>query len=236
MIENIPFALVIYSTLLTVLAGLLFLLAFRKGHHRAQKRAHAFALLLLGYLTFHATLSLNRWFMDKANGHLHLLFPILFPTLLLAVIVFTPRGKRFVLSLNSNLLFTIQLLRIPLAALVYILATWKQAPWQITFFGWNFDLVYGIFTLMLLPTWRKKKHSKIFIFWNALGGILIVYQMVLWWLSAQSKVQVIGLNQPNFSATHFPFEWNLSILFPLFLAAHAILLVQATTKHELPKL
>lgn len=236
MIEKIPFALVIYSCVLTVLSGLIFLTAFRKGHHRAQKRAHAFALLLLGYITFQATLSLNRWFMDKTNGHLHLLFPILFPIILLAVIAFTPRGKRFVLSLNPNWLFILQLVRIPLAALVYILATWKQAPWQITFFGWNFDLIFGLLTLALLPLWRKKKHSKIFIFWNALGGILILYQFILWWLSAQSKIQTIGLNQPNFSATHFPFEWNLSILFPLFLAAHVVLHIQATHKHEVPTL
>jgi hypothetical protein len=64
MIENLPFSLILVTCIITVLAGMMMTYAFVRGHHRAQQRAHLFALALLGWSIFQATLALNRWFLS----------------------------------------------------------------------------------------------------------------------------------------------------------------------------
>ena len=59
MIENIPFSLVVLTSILTLLSGVMMTYAFVRGHHRTQQRAHMFALALLGWSIFQATLALK---------------------------------------------------------------------------------------------------------------------------------------------------------------------------------
>jgi hypothetical protein len=236
MIENLPFSLIVVTCIITVLAGMMMTYAFVRGHHRAQQRAHLFALALLGWSIFQATLALNRWFMDKKTGTGHLLFPIVFSSVLILLLAFTPRGARFLRALRPSWLYSLQYLRIPIASMFYILATWKQTPWEMTFYGMNFDIAFGGIALLCMPIFPKKKskYKLAFSIFNVVGIASIVWQYILVLGSVPSDSQWLGLTQPNYAATHFPYGWFVTVIFPLILASNVAMLVQNLTHHEKP--
>lgn len=238
MIENIPFSLIILTSVLTVLTGIMMTYAFVRGHHRAQQRAHMFALALLGWSIFQATLALNQWYMNIKTGTGHLLFPIVFSSVLILLLAFTPRGARFLLALRPSWLYSLQYLRIPVAGMLYILATWKQTPWEITFYGMNFDIAFGFLALLCAPIFPKKKskYKLAFSIFNIVGMISIFWQYILILGSVPSDSQWLGLTQPNYAATHFPYGWIVTVILPLILSSNVALLVQNLTHNEKPSM
>ncbi|MEZ4799057.1 MAG: hypothetical protein R2809_04600 [Flavobacteriales bacterium] len=219
---DVPFGLVVFFIVTTLLFYFGFIWAMLKGSERVQKRVHVLALAILAWLIFQSTLTLNRWYMDREAMPPHIMFPVLFMFAMFALLAFTPRGKRFLNGLSLEVITWLHLVRIPVEIALYWLAFYKQAPWSMTFYGHNYDIVFGI-TAPIIAYFgiRKKKISPVIIkVWNILGVVSLLIIMITAAGATATKIQAWDFDRPNYAITHFPFSWLPSFIAPMVLLAH----------------
>lgn len=215
--------LFIFTALITYIL-LLFPLLW--GNERVQKRVHTIALLMLAWVIFQSTLSLNGWYMDRKAMPPHLFFPIATSVGIMLLLFFTSRGKRFLDGLSPKMLAWIHIVRIPVEISLYYLAFYKQAPWSMTYFGHNYDIVFG-FTAPIVAYfgYGKKMISPLLLkIWNALGVVSLLVIVVTAIGAAPGPLQSWDFNQPNFAVMHFPFSWLPAFIVPVVLFSHLVLL------------
>jgi phosphoglycerol transferase MdoB-like AlkP superfamily enzyme len=92
-----------------------------------------------------------------------------------------------------------------------------------TFEGKNFDIVFGISTLLILTLGLYKgsvMRIKILLIWNLIG-LLFLGNIVFYALfSSPSSFQKFAFDQPNIAVLRFPFPWLPTFIVPLVLFAH----------------
>lgn len=229
MIENIALSTHILNMSILFLAALLLGVLLNSSSERIQKRILSIELGLLFWILFQTTLSLNRWYMDQKSGALHLIFPFLFPIAIYIFLNATPRGKRLFLGLNQKNLILLQTIRIPMGVLFLLLSKDRQAPMEMTIFGLNFDLIIGALALFAYLFYqrialnRKLVHSL-----HILGLMSMLVQMILAFFSVAGPHQRMGITQPFYAATHFPFSLTPTVLFGFLFVAHLLAIAPKT--------
>ncbi|MFN6378909.1 MAG: hypothetical protein ACK4WD_06525 [Flavobacteriales bacterium] len=219
---NFFFIAITLVTYLFIVSSLIF------GNDRVRKRMHAIALLMLAWVIFQSTLSLNRWYMDREAMPPHLVFPVATTLVILSLLLFTGRGKRFISGLSLQTLTWLHVIRIPVEIALYWLAFYKQVPWSMTFYGHNFDIIFGITApIMAFGYFHKGWFSlKVLKIWNTLGVISLLIIVVTAFGAAPSPIQAWDFERPNYAVTHFPFSWLPSFIVPAVLFAHLVALVR----------
>ena len=219
---NFFFIAITLVTYLFIVSSLIF------GNDRVRKRMHAIALLMLAWVIFQSTLSLNRWYMDREAMPPHLAFPVATTLVILSLLLFTERGKRFISGLSLQTLTWLHVIRIPVEIALYWLAFYKQVPWSMTFYGHNFDIIFGITApIMAYGHFQKGWFSlKVLKIWNILGVISLLIIVITAFGAAPSPIQAWDFERPNYAVTHFPFSWLPSFIVPSVLFAHLVVLVR----------
>lgn len=155
------------------------------------------------------------------------------PAIFAAVIIGTILLTIFSLSniktvvLNSKLLLSIHILRIPVELVLYQLYLQHKVPLSMTYQGMNFDIVMGISALLLLVYMLlsgKKINRKRFIAWNILGIGFLLFIVTLGILSSPLPIQQFAFNQPNIAVLAFPYCLLPAGVVPVVLMAHILLL------------
>lgn len=212
---------------ITLFAFVLFLSTMWKSKsERVQKRLHPIALLTLAWIIFQSTLSLNGWYMDRKAMPPHLIFPIISAVIGIVLLFVTGRGRRFIDGLSESALTWIHVVRLPVELSLYALALAKQVPWSMTYYGHNFDIVFGISAPLVAFAMYSKKwmsHS-VFLGWNILGIISLLIIVITAIGAAPSPLQMWDFERPNYAVLHFPFSWLPSFIVPLVLLSHLILI------------
>lgn len=130
-------------------------------------------------------------------------------------------------ALNSKLLLSIHILRIPVELVLYQLYRQHKIPLSMTYKGVNFDIIMGISALiLLLYTLRSKNHinRSFFIGWNILGIGFLLFIVVLAILSSPLPIQQFAFDQPNLAVLAFPYCLLPAGVVPVVLVAHILLL------------
>ncbi len=222
---DLPWYITLTFILATFFAFLLSALSvLLSGRKRLSSKANILSVLLLLWLIFQSTLSLSGWYMFREANPPHILFPVLINVGLFALGLSTPLGKKFMDSLPLRWLMWIFVLRVPVEVCLYWLAQHKQSPWSITFMGENFDIVFGL-TAPIFILWylyRPTSSRKLFLVWNILGLVSVIYLMVRVLGSVPTVMQAWDFSQPNYSVLHFPFIWLIAFLLPLQLFTHIV--------------
>lgn len=154
-------------------------------------------------------------------------YPILFPiviivTILLSVFCFRKIEKR---KCNPIFLLSIHILRIPVELLLFLLFLEKKVPQTMTFSGWNFDILIGISTLLILLFSTKEKwKSTLFIFWNCIGIVFLMIIVLLAILSSPLPIQLFAFDQPNVAVLEFPYCFLPTCIVPLVMMSHGLLI------------
>ena len=219
---NFFFIAITLVTYLFIVSSLIF------GSDRVRKRMHAIALLMLAWVIFQSTLSLNRWYMDREAMPPHLAFPVATTLVILSLLLFTGRGKRFISGLSLQTLTWLHVIRIPVEIALYWLAFYKQVPWSMTFYGHNFDIIFGITApIMAYGYFQKGWFSlKVLKIWNILGVISLLIIVITAFGAAPSPIQAWDFERPNYAVTHFPYSWLPSFIVPAVLFSHLVVLVR----------
>jgi hypothetical protein len=193
-------------------------------HVKVQQGSKTIALLLLLWIIFQSTLSLNRWYMDRLSMPPNMAFPIITWLVIISALFFVPRFKNWLNQVNLNLLTWIHIVRIPVEMCLYWLALQKQLPWSMTFNGYNFDIIFGFTApiMALLYFTFKKIPARVMLIWNVLGLISVLAVVARGIGAVPSPIQSWDFSQPNYAVMHFPFIWLPSFIVPVVVLSHLI--------------
>ncbi len=137
----------------------------------------------------------------------------------------SPIGKRLAEHTPLAWLVGFHAFRLPLELVMHVAAREGVMPPQMTFTGWNFDIVTGI-TALLVATLVAIDPSrrKLVAAWNALGSALLVAIAVIA-IASLPQIHAFGTapQQINTWVAYFPFVWLPAALVSSALLGHAIL-------------
>ena len=103
-----------------------------------------------------------------------------------------------------------------------------------TFEGWNFDILIGISALMILVyQFVSKKNVKplLFMIWNSLGIMLLLFIVCLAILSSPLPIQQLAFDQPNVAVLEFIYCFLPTCLVPLVFVSHILLIKKHVRKN-----
>jgi len=216
---------------LTTFVGFLFAIAFSKKQ-TISKYATWVSVPVLLWIIFQSTLSLNRWYMDRTTAHL--LFPYLFTSILILLVVFVPRLREWTLGLHIEILIGLQLLRLPMEGLLHWAAYHRQTPLALTFYGGSAELLIAAATPVMLYLYRKNKSANRLwlLIWSYAGVASLTHLWIRTIFSAPSSIQNWGFEIPNYLMVHFPGSWIVTVIIPILMFAHLAVSAQLGKKGE----
>jgi hypothetical protein len=152
------------------------------------------------------------------------------------VVAFTRYGTRFVIGLPLWLLIAGQAFRFPLELLMHRAAEEGVMPPQMTYTGWNFDIVTGV-TAIPVAWWLARGHAharSIAVAWNVMGAVLLTNILVIALLSTPI-FQAFGPERLNTWVAHPPYVWLPSMMVVCAITAHLVIArkLRATAKRRL---
>jgi hypothetical protein len=151
---------------------------------------------------------------------------LLFVTVLTVstVVAFTRYGTRFVAGLPLWILVAGQAFRFPLELLMHRAATEGVMPPQMSYTGWNFDIVTGL-TAIPVAWWlaRGHKHARaLAVAWNVLGSLLLANILIIAMLSTP-LVAAFGPNRLNVWVAYPPYVWLPTMMVVCAITGHLVI-------------
>ncbi len=145
---------------------------------------------------------------------------IFVPTIAGVFLIAFSRVGKSVANYSVAFLIGFQSFRIIVELLIHQAVQEGIAPPQMTWIGFNFDIVTGVTALLLLPFANKLPVWAVHL-WNACGAALLVLVIVVAILSMPTGFQ--QLKPDNIWVAHFPFVWLPVGLVSFALLGHLIL-------------
>lgn len=154
-----------------------------------------------------------------------LLAPVL---IALLVTVLLPKGRNWLRGLPLFALTAIHALRLPVELVLHDAYGAGLVPRDMTYSGFNFDILSGITAITLLLWLRSSRPPgrTVLLLWNLACLALLFVVVGTAVLSIPSTVQRINFQQPNVLVTTTPWVLLPTVLVPSVLFAHVAALVQ----------
>ena len=143
-------------------------------------------------------------------------------TLLGAVMAFTRFGTRLVDGLPISVLIACQAFRFPLELLMHRAYSEGVMPYQMSYSGWNFDILTGLTALPV--AWAlhyRRAGRRLAVVWNVMGSLLLLNIVTI----AVISTPIVGLFGPDLLNT-----W---VMFPPFVWLPAVMVLMALVGHLL---
>lgn len=220
--ETLPLSLT-YSFYALIAWGLSSLfIAFRILAGDNVKLGIALRLGVLAWLGVPAVLALRGLFFQMGVTPPYLMRVVFLMALMICLFSFSAWGKWAAERLPLSFLVGLQGFRFPLEILLYSLAGRALLPVEMTFAGYNFDIVTGVLALVLwlLLHLRLAPAWALWAF-NLLGMIFLVTVVTV---AVLSFPEPFGLFTPNtLLMAFYPWIWLPTFLVQLALLAHLLL-------------
>ncbi|MBK6627617.1 MAG: hypothetical protein IPJ87_10605 [Flavobacteriales bacterium] len=184
-------------------------------------------LLLVALGVVHAALAARGVYADPTAfppPQMALLAPVLLALVLCAAL---PSGRRWMRGLPLFALTAIHVLRIPVELVLHQGYEAGLLPRDMTYAGFNFDILSGISAALLLPWLRSARPPgrAVLIGWNIACLALLAIVVTTAVLSIPSSVQRINFDRPNVLVTALPWVLLPAVLVPVVLWAHVSALI-----------
>lgn len=142
----------------------------------------------------------------------------------------SPVGRTIARNLSWPMLIRLQVFRIPIEMWLYQMWIHGHIPRQMTFVGWNVDVISGITAAALaLYIGRRGYSARLVLAWNILGLALLAVVVGIAVTSAPTPMKMF--EGPALTLVfEAPFNWIASVLVMTALAGH--ILVFRKMKHE----
>jgi hypothetical protein len=130
--------------------------------------------------------------------------------------------------LPLSLLTLVHVIRVPVELVLYWLFLAKFVPREMTFAGWNFDIVSGVLAIVVyLVVFRFGIGSRaVLAGFNLLGLMLLFVIVTTAALAVESPLQRIAFEQPNRAIVYFPYALLPTVVVPIVLFSHIASLVK----------
>lgn len=239
--ENIPFYISILFILLTLSLFYLFMHHFKFALNRVdyseRKKNNIFRLVPSGiflWLVFLAVVAYSDFFLDFSGLPPRIFLALGPPLLVILLAVFSGSLDKLLLKLRPWWLINIQSFRIVMEIILWLLFIENIIPVQMTFEGYNFDILVGL-TAIPVSYWcfkRRKFHYKPVIVWNILGIMILLNIVAIAVMSTPSPFRVF-MNEPaNTMVGYYPFIWLPGFVVPMALFLHLASLRQIWLKRR----
>lgn len=229
MSEGAADALLAIRTVFTSIVnlGILFLVSGtwvagrRLGEGPRTIRRWALATLLgaVAWLALTAFLAVRGTFLDMTSRPPP--FVVLMPlaTAGTFALAFSPLGTRLARGLTPMGLVGFQGLRVAIEFVLHALHGLGAVPVQMTWSGWNFDVVAGGTALLLIGMWKQGLAGRrLLLAWNVLGLALLANIVTIALLSMPLPIRQFWNEPANTFVFHAPWIW-----LPTFLVQGALL-------------
>jgi hypothetical protein len=212
--SHLPF----YISFIFVLTVFLTVLVF----YIATKKSKTTLVILSSWLLLQAIISLTGFYTVTSNAPPRSTLLIFPPIILIIILFLTPKGKKYIDSLNIKTLTILHTIRLPVEIVLFWLFIQKAIPQIMTFEGRNFDVISGITApLIYYIGFYKIKTGRISIlFWNFFCLGLLINIFIIAVLSAPFPFQKFAFDQPNIAMQYFPYVWLPCCLVPIVLFSH----------------
>jgi hypothetical protein len=143
--------------------------------------------------------------------------------LLTVVLAFSPFGTRLVRGLTLAGLVGYQAFRIAVELLLFAFHREGVIAVQMTFEGWNFDVVTGVSALVLALAARRRALPRWVVFaWNVVGLALLALIVTIAVLAMPTNFHWTGFEPPNRFVSEPPFIWLPTLLVQGALFGHLL--------------
>ena len=166
--------------------------------------------------------------------------PPLLPTtglcVLLWVAIATSRVGRGLDALPVAAVIAFHAFRLPLELMMHAAADAGVMPRQMSYSGWNFDIVTGASAVLVAVLAALGKAPRpLLLAWNALGSVLLLVVVVVA-ISSVPPLLAFGSapEQANTWVAYAPFIWLPTLLVPAAVAGHVVLWRRLLAPRELP--
>jgi len=209
------------AALALVVAGALFAMLQRAG----RTAASIGIALVAGVMTLQIVLAWNGWFREWDRVPPPIMLAVVGSIVLVLATVFSGVGARLATALPVAALVGFQAFRLPLELVMHRAAADGVMPVQMSYSGWNFDIVTGasaIVVAWLAATGRAPR--ALIVAWNTLGTVLLA-----------AIIGIAVVSTPTFAAfgsrpeqlntwiADPPYVWLPGILVPAALFGHLLL-------------
>ncbi len=226
--ENLP----IYISVLFIATTILSLWFF----HKAAGNSRLVLIISICWLALQGTIAAAGFYLIE-DGIPPRFALLMLPIILSIIIVFNVRkGKRFIDSLDGKYLAWLNIVRVPVEIVLYLLAVHKLVPLLMTFEGFNYDIISGI-TAPLIAYFGYTKHKfnrGILLGWNIICLLLLLNIVTIAMLSAPFQFQQLAFDQPNVGVLYFPYIWLPGFIVPLVLVSHLSMMRQILLQKQNP--
>jgi MFS family permease len=147
------------------------------------------------------------------------------PTLVLTIRwAFSDAGTKLAERLPFALLVGPQAFRLPLELLMHHAAREGVMPVQLSYSGWNFDIITGATALLVAALAHRPRAGRtLLLAWNLMGLALLAIVVGIA-LASMPSIHAFGMDRLNTWVTYAPLVWLPGVLVPtaLFLHHHSL--------------
>ena len=143
------------------------------------------------------------------------------PAVALIALLFVA-GREFITKLPLLPLTILHTIRIPVELTLAALYEYGMIPREMTFHGWNYDIVSGILAIIVsfIAFRGGAVNRKILIAFNVIGLVLLSIIVTIAVLALKSPMQQLAFDQPNRGVLYFPYIWLPAMIVPVVLFCH----------------
>ncbi|MEJ7647412.1 MAG: hypothetical protein WKF87_22660 [Chryseolinea sp.] len=226
-LPNVPNYVSILFELTVIATLMLFYSVLRNASDAAMKKnASVILACTLVWLIFQAALAITGVY----SSHLDKLPPMLillglFPAMLLILWLFLSKSGKFFLDNLSLKHYTyLNIVRVPVEMVLYLLYVYGTIPQLMTFENGNLDILAGLTAPVIgyFMFTRKAMNPKLFIAWHCICLALLLNIVVRAVLSFPFPMQQFAFDQPNIAIVHFPFIWLPTFIVMVVLVGHLV--------------
>lgn len=183
--------------------------------------------LLLGFLALAAG---SGWAAGNLDGLPPRPLFVALPVLILAVVfAASPWGHEIAMSRSVALLVGFQIFRVPLEVVLHQLYVTGDLPVQMTWEGYNFDVITGVTAVVIAGLARSGKLNRgLLAAWNTMGMVLLFAIIVIAVGSLPTPLMFVDAEPPNTFAITLP---GVLILLPVASALVGHILVFRRLRH-----
>lgn len=167
-----------------------------------------------------ATAFLGTGFLSDFSSTPPPVFLVFFPTIIGVIVIALSGIGKTLADRSVRFLIGFQSFRIIVELLIHQAVAEGTAPPQMTWTGYNFDIVTGVTALLLIPFANKLPKWAVHC-WNALGAGLLLLVVAVAIVSMPTPFQ--QLKPDNTWVAYFPFIWLPVVLVSSALLGHLVL-------------
>jgi hypothetical protein len=173
------------------------------------------------WMLFQAVIAMGGFYLHSESFPPRLpVFAVLPAVILIAVCFLT--GRDFIERLPLKALTILHFVRIPVELTLAWLYEQGSIPREMTFRGWNFDILSGILAVVVtFVAFRGARVNRsLLIGYNLLGLALLANIVTIAIMSLQSPMQKLAFEMPNRGVLYFPYIWLPAMIVPIVLFCH----------------